>query len=324
MPAEPTKPNQAGQKIGSVLEKNPDGTIKRPPAAPAQKPAVSKAAAGDGGQAPTSAAGPAAAASPAGAKTGRQRSGRLALIVALIFALLLAASAAYFYKGRLLAFGRSEWRLVAGNFSKLFGKTKSDQAACSAEVKVCPDGTVVKRKPPKCQFDPCPELKKPANQQIVFSGNLAFLRDAKRMADMNRIKQALKDYYQDWGAYPKQLVFGGRLAKSGKIYLVKVPSDPRPEGQGYQYRSFSPSAYALFFYLEEGRGDLPKGKAVMSPAGIFEARDTDDDGLDDAEENQYGTDLYSVDTDHDGYGDLDELKQGYNPLGAGQLKNLAK
>ena len=64
---------------------------------------------------------------------------------------------------------------------------------------------------------------------------------------------------------------------------------------------------------------MPKGKIIATPAGVFEAKDTDSDGLDDKEESMYNTDLYSVDTDHDGYGDLDELKSGYNPNGSGRL-----
>ncbi len=47
--------------------------------------------------------------------------------------------------------------------------------------------------------------------------------------------------------------------------------------------------------------------------------DSDDDGLTDAEEAQYGTDANNPDSDGDGYLDGDEVKNGYNPMGEGKL-----
>lgn len=48
-------------------------------------------------------------------------------------------------------------------------------------------------------------------------------------------------------------------------------------------------------------------------------RDSDNDGLTDAEEITYGTNPNIADTDADGYSDGDEVANGYNPLGAGKL-----
>ena len=47
--------------------------------------------------------------------------------------------------------------------------------------------------------------------------------------------------------------------------------------------------------------------------------DTDNDGLFDDEEAQYGTDINNPDSDGDGYLDGDEVKNGYNPMGEGML-----
>lgn len=44
------------------------------------------------------------------------------------------------------------------------------------------------------------------------------------------------------------------------------------------------------------------------------SRDSDGDGLTDAEEKHYGTDPYDKDTDDDGYSDYDEIKAGTDPL----------
>ena len=58
------------------------------------------------------------------------------------------------------------------------------------------------------------------------------------------------------------------------------------------------------------------------PIGIeerAEIADTDNDGLDDKLEEALGTDINNPDTDGDGYSDGDEIRSGYNPLGAGAL-----
>ncbi len=47
--------------------------------------------------------------------------------------------------------------------------------------------------------------------------------------------------------------------------------------------------------------------------------DTDNDGLFDDEEAEYGTDINNSDSDGDGYLDGDEVDAGYNPMGEGRL-----
>jgi len=48
-------------------------------------------------------------------------------------------------------------------------------------------------------------------------------------------------------------------------------------------------------------------------------KDADADGLSDADEIRYGTDMNNADSDGDGYTDGDEVANGYNPLGEGKL-----
>ncbi len=62
--------------------------------------------------------------------------------------------------------------------------------------------------------------------------------------------------------------------------------------------------------------------ATETPLGSlppFIERDSDGDGLTDAEETQRGTDLSRADTDGDGYTDKQEVDAGYDPLGPGKL-----
>lgn len=50
-------------------------------------------------------------------------------------------------------------------------------------------------------------------------------------------------------------------------------------------------------------------------------KDTDSDGLGDEEEKVLLTDINNIDTDGDGYLDLEEIKNGYNPAGEGILED---
>ncbi len=52
------------------------------------------------------------------------------------------------------------------------------------------------------------------------------------------------------------------------------------------------------------------------------AKDSDQDGLFDTEEEMLGTDPNNPDTDNDGMNDYDEIKHGRNPLGPGLLRDL--
>lgn len=59
--------------------------------------------------------------------------------------------------------------------------------------------------------------------------------------------------------------------------------------------------------------------ATASPVVGADSEDPDNDGLNNAEERLYGTDPNNADTDKDGFPDGEEVKNGYNPLGAGKL-----
>ena len=60
-------------------------------------------------------------------------------------------------------------------------------------------------------------------------------------------------------------------------------------------------------------------KTAERITSIANGIDSDGDGLTDNEEQLLGTDLSSANSDGDGYGDLVELKNLYNPAGAGRL-----
>lgn len=51
----------------------------------------------------------------------------------------------------------------------------------------------------------------------------------------------------------------------------------------------------------------------MNPKTIYE-KDSDQDGLTDAQELTLGTNPYAIDTNGDGQADLEDLKSGHSPL----------
>ncbi|MFS5861484.1 calcium-binding protein [Streptococcus agalactiae] len=51
----------------------------------------------------------------------------------------------------------------------------------------------------------------------------------------------------------------------------------------------------------------------MNPKSIYE-KDSDYDGLTDAQELALGTNPHSIDSDGDGQADLEELQSGHSPL----------
>ena len=72
--------------------------------------------------------------------------------------------------------------------------------------------------------------------------------------------------------------------------------------------------------------ELPSFAPFITNPTVFpydsptENLDSDGDGLLNADEPIYGTDIYNKDTDGDGYYDGDEVKSGYNPMGSGKMK----
>lgn len=140
-------------------------------------------------------------------------------------------------------------------------------------------------------------------------------RDAQRLNDISQIKTALALYADDHEMkYPKTL---DELSKN----ISKVPVNPSPGGVDYTYEpSKDFKSYQLSFILEVGNGGYGPGLHIQTPEGIDKGKDSDSDGLTDAQENYFGTNPNKADTDGDGYTDGEEVKNGYNPNGPGKLE----
>ncbi len=62
-----------------------------------------------------------------------------------------------------------------------------------------------------------------------------------------------------------------------------------------------------------------KGNQLSTEGGqLLDTLDSDHDGFTDVQEALIGTDPHNADTDGDGHNDFDEVKNGYNPKGAGK------
>jgi hypothetical protein len=85
------------------------------------------------------------------------------------------------------------------------------------------------------------------------------------------------------------------------------------------YLADGQSAYGALRKFGLGIKNSEISKIPVGQESRFSMVDTDKDGLPDKLEDGLGTNYLVVDTDGDGFSDGDEIKSGYNPLGAGKL-----
>lgn len=86
------------------------------------------------------------------------------------------------------------------------------------------------------------------------------------------------------------------------------------------YRTSVPAAAAVGDLLGEVGVSISNANLKQIPIGLLNSYgdDDDNDGLSNALEAAIGADPNKADSDKDGFGDYDEVFNGYNPLGAGK------
>ncbi len=127
-------------------------------------------------------------------------------------------------------------------------------------------------------------------------------RDARRMADIKQIQTALETYYDDFNAYPpggapdggENDAYGGwdgsehdgngnskyfiesleGLNPLGKVYMAKVPRDPKGGAYEYGYYSYntnpgSSCRYKLMTRTETQSGNLAPSCPGWNPGGEY-------------------------------------------------------
>ncbi len=90
-----------------------------------------------------------------------------------------------------------------------------------------------------------------------------------------------------------------------------------PANKMAYYMGRPTDASELIKRLGTGITDYDLRKIPVAPMNYYGTPDADRDGISDAFEQVYGTDMNNPDTDYDGYPDVVELNNGYSPFGAG-------
>ena len=79
-------------------------------------------------------------------------------------------------------------------------------------------------------------------------------RDAQRKSDLSTIQKGLELYYEDNLSYPTSLTFGSSLCHpsgcDAKMYIKKVPTDPKSSCSYYYVHTSSPERYEIYSTIE--------------------------------------------------------------------------
>ncbi|PWB38393.1 MAG: hypothetical protein C3F02_03500 [Parcubacteria group bacterium] len=103
-----------------------------------------------------------------------------------------------------------------------------------------------------------------------------------------------------------------QVEQNGEAWYV------RPDNGQRMYLRDGVAAYSLMRTMGLGISDSDLSKIPIGFEDRFECDDSDSDGLCDKLEESLGTDPNRADSDGDGRSDGAEVKDGFNPLGAGQ------
>lgn len=106
-----------------------------------------------------------------------------------------------------------------------------------------------------------------ATLAVVALGNARVKsRDAKRVADIRQIGNALELYFNDTGTYPAFITPGQVLQNGSTTYMARVPTNPTPTNDGgcpnqdYQYYYITATnTYVISTCISGSQGSLTKG-----------------------------------------------------------------
>lgn len=87
---------------------------------------------------------------------------------------------------------------------------------------------------------------------IAFIGQIGKRRDAKRRDDLERIRVAFEDYFNDTGCYPSSIVLENCGEDSFQPYLERIPCDPETNEPYliYVQQTACPSWYLVLSTME--------------------------------------------------------------------------
>lgn len=110
---------------------------------------------------------------------------------------------------------------------------------------------------------------------VALQGARAKARDAKRISDIRQIQTALELHFNDFSAYPSEVVSGGTIEGNSTTYMLIVPYGPKPadgpcSSSEYVYQQLDGGrSYYIQFCLSGNTGSLGAGVKCASPMGII-------------------------------------------------------
>ena len=241
------------------------------------------------------------------------------------------------------------------NFLNL--KEEVKEVDCATDTEECPDGSFVKRISPSCEFAECPiiaemEIDDATKNQIDTSDwqtyrneeyKISFKHPANNLQIINTgiIFGKLGDFegnkrpYFQFRATTREEATIPSMLQGEKLTLENVLNR---ENHGGLMEAFQVNGYNAVRFENLGICDGPEiliftnelvydfmkvcdGFSELNKIidSVIFLQDTDNDGLFDDEEAEYGCDINNPDSDGDGYLDGDEVENGYDPMGEGKL-----
>src|SRR3990167_8847632 len=104
---------------------------------------------------------------------------------------------------------------------------------------------------------------------LSLSNQLGRSRDARRKADLERIKVAFEDYYNDRGCYPPPTVLNDCWGTSFRPYLSMIPCDPVTRIPYYYVPVGEDGCdgYRVYAGLEDNQDPIIAELSCSGPAG---------------------------------------------------------
>jgi hypothetical protein len=163
------------------------------------------------------------------------------------------------------------------------------------------------------------DVKKTATpQKTVFTSSLGYYGIPKDDAPL--LSEVPMDLYthMPYGYSLKGADFA--LTYTMQLPAYEAGTSPRSMyTSNYMTRTASGKA-PLVMNVVQGK-NTASSKSASDEAAAQSSVDSDGDGVSDALENYLGLNRLKTDSDGDGHSDYDELTQGSNPLGPGNLKS---
>lgn len=102
---------------------------------------------------------------------------------------------------------------------------------------------------------------------ILEARNTPARRDAQRVEDIKKVREAVRSYRKARGTFPTDL----KLLVDAR-YLDAIPTDPLWAGtpKRYQYYSDGTNNFGLLVWLEEQQGNVAAGKSCRTGVGAKE------------------------------------------------------